>query len=92
MIDKVKKLASEYESPLGNIEIECAAVASINDIEFAKYDVVLLAPQVRNYLAQVKEKCEPFNIPVEFIDIVAYGMGDARMVIEQMETMYGKNN
>ena len=51
---------------------------------------MLVAPQVRNYLKLVQEKCEPFGIPVEPIDVVAYGLGDANKVLKQMRRLCEK--
>ena len=48
---------------------------------------VLLAPQVRNYLKNVTEKCAPLNIPVSSIDVVAYGLQDPEKVLNQIKKM-----
>jgi len=84
MITKLQNAATQED----NAYVQCASVSEISEIEFQQYDVVLLAPQVRNYLAAVQEKCKPFSIPVSSIDVVAYGLQDANKVLQQMRTLY----
>lgn len=50
-------------------------------------DIVLLGPQVRFQLKEVKSKCP--NIPVESIDMAAYGMMDGAKVIDQVKKGLG---
>lgn len=83
MIEKIKKAASEED----NVYVQCESVANVTTFDFSTFDVVLVAPQVRNYLKLIKELCEPHGIPVEPIDIVAYGMGDAKKVLNQMRKL-----
>ena len=85
MITKIIKCAAEQED---DIHVECASVSEISDLPFAEYDVVLLAPQVRNYLKTVEDICKPYNIPVSPIDVVAYGLQDAEKVLAQMKKLY----
>lgn len=83
MIEKIKKAAAEEE----DVYVQCESVANVNTLNFADYDVVLVAPQVRNYLKIIQGKCAPHGIPAEPIDIVAYGMSDAKKVLKQMRTL-----
>lgn len=50
-------------------------------------DIILLGPQVRFKLAEVKAKCP--NVPVESIDMSAYGMMDGAKVIAQVKKTLG---
>lgn len=84
MITKIKQYAQQKE----NLEVECASVSEISEINFEDYDVVLLAPQIRHYLKNVEDKCKPLGIPVSSIDVVAYGLSDAQKVLTQMEKLY----
>ncbi|HAH92907.1 MAG TPA: hypothetical protein DCM01_03320 [Dielma fastidiosa] len=84
MITKIIKCASEQKD---DIHVECASVSEISELPFAEYDVVLLAPQVRNYLKTVEEICLPYNIPVAPIDVVAYGLQDANKVLAQIKKL-----
>jgi len=84
MVNKIVQLAQEGNE---GIEVESESVAAIKEIDFSKYDVVLLAPQVRNYMASVTEKCSAWNVPAASIDVVAYGLGDANKVLEQAKKL-----
>lgn len=83
MVENIKKAASEE----ADLYVQCESVAAVTTFDFSSFDVVLVAPQVRNYLKLVQEKCAPFNIPVEPIDVVAYGLGDAKRVLAQMKKL-----
>ena len=84
MVSKIVQLAQGGND---GIEVECESVAAIKEIDFSRYDVVLLAPQVRNYMASVTEKCSVCQVPVASIDVVAYGLGDANKVLEQAKKL-----
>ena len=53
-------------------------------------DVVLLGPQVRFMLAKAKELLEPKGIPVDVIEMRAYGLMDGKGVLEKALKMAGK--
>jgi PTS system cellobiose-specific IIB component len=50
-------------------------------------DIVLLGPQVKYLLNKVKEEVKP--IPVEVIDMMAYGMMDGGKVINRVKEALG---
>lgn len=50
-------------------------------------DIILLGPQVRFQLKGVKEKYP--NVPVEAIDMAAYGMMDGKKVIAHVKEVLG---
>lgn len=50
-------------------------------------DIILLGPQVRYQLKDVKSKCP--NVPVEAIDMMAYGMMDGAKVLTQAKKGMG---
>ena len=83
MITKIQKAADEAD----DVYVQCESVANVTTFDFSSFDVVLVAPQVRNYLKLVTELCEPYGIPVEPIDVVAYGLGDANKVLDQMRKL-----
>ena len=84
MITKVIQYAKEHGN---DISVECASVSEIAELPFENYQAVLLAPQVRNYLKNVTEKCAPLHIPVNSIDVVAYGLPDPEKVLNQIKKM-----
>lgn len=83
LVVKMKEAAKEmgYEA-----EIEANGLANV--VKATKgADIVLLGPQVRFNLENVKNQCR--NIPVEAIDGVAYGMLDGKKVIEEVKKILG---
>lgn len=55
-------------------------------------DVVLIGPQARGYLRGIKKVADPLNIPVEIIDVVAYGRHDGKKIFEQVLRMINEKN
>ncbi|MBQ2658799.1 MAG: hypothetical protein IJF87_09555 [Erysipelotrichaceae bacterium] len=86
MITKIQKVAEESE----DVYVQCESVQNVTTFDYSSFDVVLVAPQVRNYLKIVQDLCAPLGIPVEPIDVVAYGLGDAKKVLDQMRKLSEK--
>ena len=77
----VKKMEDEAKSK--GIEVKIWAIGETdiyNNLDLA--DVILLGPQVRYRLAEVKEICKPKNIPVELVNTVDYGLMNGKKVLE----------
>jgi cellobiose PTS system EIIB component len=51
--------------------------------EIKEADVLLLGPQVRFLLTEMKTICSEKNIPVEVIDMMNYGMCNGEEILEQ---------
>ncbi len=51
-------------------------------------DVVLLSPQSRAYLKRAQKAAEPHGIPVDVIDMLAFGRRDGKRAYEQALKMY----
>ena len=51
--------------------------------EFAKADVVLLGPQVKYALTEAKKIAEEYNINIDVINMVDYGMMNGAKVLDQ---------
>jgi len=81
LVQRMQK-AAEADGITANI---FATGASDADTKLAEndVDVLLLGPQVRFMESQFKSKLEPQNIPVEVIDMRAYGMMDGEKVLQQ---------
>jgi len=78
LVLKMEKAAKE-----AGIEAEIWAVSTDSvDSNMAKADVVLIGPQIRFQLPQMKKKAEKYNIPVEAIQSVDYGRCDGPKVLE----------
>jgi PTS system cellobiose-specific IIB component len=52
-------------------------------------DVLLLGPQVRFLLNEMKTICGEKNIPVEVIDMMNYGLCDGGAILEQAIKLVG---
>ena len=78
----VKKM--QEAAAADNYETDIAAYP-IGEVDTA--DIILLGPQVRFQLKSVKEKFP--DIPVESIDMAAYGMMDGKKVIATVKKTLG---
>lgn len=58
--------------------------------EMKQADVVLLGPQVRFLLKNMKAIADPKGIPVEVINSIQYGMMDGKAVLETAVTLANK--
>lgn len=83
-------LVTKMQQYADSINYECV-VAAHPVSEVATYgpksDIVLLGPQVRFELNNVKAKVP--SVPVEAINMQAYGMMDGKAVIEQVKKILG---
>ncbi|KXG08456.1 Oligo-beta-mannoside-specific phosphotransferase enzyme IIB component [Anoxybacillus sp. P3H1B] len=51
--------------------------------EMEKADVVLIGPQMSFLKGELQKEAKKYGIPVEVIDMVAYGLADGKKVYEQ---------
>ena len=80
----------EDEAKIKGIEVKIWAIGETdiyNNIDLA--DVILLGPQVRYRLTEVKELCKPKNIPVELVNTVDYGLMNGKKVLEHALKLIG---
>lgn len=76
MVNKMRKIA--------NPEDDINAYQSSRIKELAgTVDVVFLSPALRMQLKEVKEICDPLNIPCESIDMKIYGFGDGEALYKR---------
>ncbi|MEG0469685.1 PTS sugar transporter subunit IIB [Amedibacillus sp. YH-ame10] len=77
MVQKMRDVAAEE-----GLEATIWAVAEVEaSEEVKKADVVLLGPQIRFKLPQMKELCK--DTPIDAIDMRAYGMMDGKAVLHR---------
>ncbi|WP_297990983.1 PTS sugar transporter subunit IIB [Anoxybacillus sp.] len=57
--------------------------------EMAKADIVLIGPQMSFLKAELQNEAKKYGIPVEVIDMVAYGLADGKKVYEQAIQLMG---
>lgn len=64
-------------------KIYAVSVADVdNELAKESIDVVLLGPQVRYEEANVRQKLEPYNIPLAVINMQDYGMMNGAKVLD----------
>jgi len=54
------------------------------DFEKKIFDVILLAPQVRFMRKRIAQRVAPFNIVVQVLDPMAFGMMDGELLFRQI--------
>lgn len=69
-----------------NLDIRGDTVDGIPLIDFEKkiFDVILLAPQVRFMRKRIAQRVAPFNIMVQVLDPMAFGMMDGELLFRQI--------
>ncbi|MEW8973855.1 MAG: PTS sugar transporter subunit IIB [Tissierellaceae bacterium] len=84
LVNKMKEAAKSqgYE-----YEIAATSLANLKDIK-EKADVILLGPQVRFDKERVEKEAN--NIPVDVVDMTAYGMMDGKKVLDQARKLLGE--
>ncbi|WP_062269948.1 PTS sugar transporter subunit IIB [Endozoicomonas arenosclerae] len=77
----VKKMREAAESQGKEVEIE-AFGATHFDEQVAGFDVVLLGPQVKYMLNDLKQRAAEYEVPVESISPVDYGTMNGAKVLD----------
>lgn len=81
LVTKMEKAAKEMQL---DVEIFANPVSDIDLVlKEKKVDFLLLGPQVSFMKKELSKKMEKHNIPVETIDMAAYGMMDGKKVLAQ---------
>jgi len=83
LVNRMRKVAKEQGLDL---EIEAYSASDIHDV-LEDANVVLLGPQARYALEEVKSIVEPRHIPVDVIDSIMYGTMNAKGVLEKALSM-----
>lgn len=58
--------------------------------EMANADVVLIGPQMSFLKKELQKEAEKYNIQVDVIDMMAYGMADGKKAFEQAVSLMNK--
>src|SRR5476649_764038 len=77
----VKKMQAEAEKRGLEVNIDAYGVSEFDE-QFARYQVVLLVPQVKYMLESLSEKTAERGIPVAAIDMMDYGMQRGDKVLD----------
>lgn len=84
LVSKMEKSANEK-----GIDAYIWAISEVNlPNEIEKCDVLLLGPQIRYQLGKAQQMAEPYNIPVEVINMMAYGRCDGNTVLNRALELY----
>lgn len=86
LVESMKKAAGEKGVAA---EITAVPVAEFEKV-VDQYEVALLGPQVRYQLAAFKAIGAGVGVPVEVIDMMAYGMVDGAKVFDQALALKNK--
>lgn len=79
LVTKMEAAAKEE-----NLEVKIWAISEVNlGNEIADCDVVLLGPQVRFMLNKAQELAKPYDVPVEVINMMHYGMCNGKAVLDR---------
>lgn len=84
LVEKMKKEADDM-----NYDVQIEAQGLTGSLDFSSYDIILLGPQVRFRLDSVK-KSVGRDIPVEAIDMVDYGMMNAKKIMMHVKDCIGE--
>lgn len=78
LVNKMNKVAKEKR-----LDVNVVAVAEVDvKSNMDKVDVILLGPQVRYLLPNMKEIMKPKGVPVEVVNTVDYGTMNGEKVLE----------
>lgn len=85
LVNKMKEAAEA-----GNIEASIKAIpeAAISE-NLDECDVILLGPQVRFMMDEIRAIAAPKNIPVEIVPMQLYGMMNGKAVLELALSLKG---
>ncbi|KAF0426450.1 PTS sugar transporter subunit IIB [Pediococcus acidilactici] len=81
LVTKMENAAKEMKI---DVDIFAKPVSEIDlTLKDRKVDCLLLGPQVSFMQSELRKKLEKLGIPVETIDMTAYGMMDGEKVLKQ---------
>lgn len=84
VVSKMKKALGPDEQ---DWVIEAKPAETFKD-EFKKYDVVLLGPQIRFKKDKFQKIASQYDIPVETIDTVDYGLAKGDKILDFAKELY----
>ncbi len=89
LVQNIKKAAAARG--LTGVTVETAAAASVSRDLLGRYDVILLAPQVRYLLDDVKRKLGDLQRPIQVLDMVTFGQADGNKVLDLALQLAGQS-
>ncbi|MBM7588078.1 PTS system cellobiose-specific IIB component [Bacillus pakistanensis] len=86
LVQKMRKAAEEKGV---NATINATSESDLGN-HLDKLDVILIGPQVRYLSSKIVEKSAPYNIKVDIINQMYYGMMNGEKVLEQAQELLQK--
>lgn len=86
LVQKMRKAAEEKGL---DVTINATSEADLSN-HLDRLDVILIGPQVRYLSSKIIEKAEPYQIKVDVIDGMHYGMMNGTKVLEQAQGLLEK--
>lgn len=86
LVTKMQKAAEEQ----GKVHTIWAVSEAEAYKNIEKADVVLIGPQMRFWKREAVKLAEPYNVPVDVINTVDYGMNDGAAVLKFAENLANK--
>ncbi|HEY4601028.1 MAG TPA: PTS sugar transporter subunit IIB [Cerasibacillus sp.] len=83
----VKKMKQVAERRGLNVTIEAHSVDDV-DKQLSESDVILLGPQIRYKKNELLKKAEVVGVPIDIIDMKAYGTANAEKVLDQALSLF----
>ncbi|MEG2489330.1 PTS sugar transporter subunit IIB [Anaerorhabdus sp.] len=83
VVEAMKESLSEDEK---NYFIEAKSVQEIRDC-IGKYDVILIAPQIRYQKKRIEKLAEPYDIVIEDIDPSTYGTCNGKKIMDVLRKL-----
>lgn len=83
----LKKMTEAAEKQ--NIDVKINAVAETELTKYNDLDIILLGPQIGHLQEEIREE---FNIPVNVIDTMDYGLMNGEKILNEAITILKKNN
>mgnify|MGYP001030709795 CR=1 FL=1 len=88
VVSKMKKALGPDEQ---DWVIEAKPAERFKD-EFQKYDVILLGPQIRFKKDEFQKMASKYDIPVETINTVDYGLANGEKILSFAKELYENKN
>ncbi|TFJ91266.1 PTS sugar transporter subunit IIB [Lentibacillus salicampi] len=79
LVEKMKKAAGSRSI---DVEIEAHSADDIDE-QLKTSDIILLGPQIRYKKNELYKKAEAANVPIDIVDMKAYGTIDGEKVLNQ---------
>lgn len=86
----VKKMVEAAEDKGIEVSIDAYSVAEFDE-QVGNYQVVLLGPQVKYLLTDLRKRAESHGVTVETINPMDYGMQNGEKVLEQGLALIGED-